>query len=145
MALLWKMICNLRDPISLRHPVPTQTHTKNLLISHETQIYAAVRWGMWKSGVLIRHSHERALTRHSHASVGCIWLSVVCKRDVLGHDTFADVMWGMWKSGVLNRLTYMRESDIWERVTHTYAYDRESLWEEVESVWEPLSHVCCKC
>ena len=32
MALLWKMICNLGDPMSLRHPVPHAIRVNNFCV-----------------------------------------------------------------------------------------------------------------
>jgi len=57
-ALLWKMICNLGVPMSLRHPVITFIHTSHPVITfiHTSQLLSAPahenrrKWGLfWKS------------------------------------------------------------------------------------------------
>jgi len=47
MALLWKMICNLRDPMSLRHPARLTTHEAE----NFTHTYCYTMYGIYRSHI----------------------------------------------------------------------------------------------
>ena len=57
MALLWKMICNLGDPMSLRHPVSALR-----LLTKEPEIKACCINTMATAGVGFTHMNESCHT-----------------------------------------------------------------------------------
>jgi len=56
MALLWKMICNLGDPMSLRHPLCEMTHRVDNYVWHDSY---CVTWliYMWHDSYICDMTH----------------------------------------------------------------------------------------